>query len=195
MMKKTLTLFFASLLCMAMAGCGYVYVLNKNWDLVRMDWNLVRVSHIAADKLLKGVKDIPALVPRKNGVYTEQPILVASFVNIDNVLQSSTFGRMIAEQIGSRLVQRHYKVVELKMRTGSIFVQEKTGELLLSRQLRQISIQHNAYAVVVGTYGASKEIVYVTAKLVRAEDNVILSSYDYNLPVGPDTKYMLRNRR
>jgi TolB-like protein len=183
MMKKTLTLLYASLLSVAMAGCGSII----------KDYNLVSSSHTAADKLLKGVKDIPALVPRNNGVYMKQPILVASFVNIDNVQQSSTFGRMTAEQIGSRLVQRGYKVIEMKMR-GSIFVQEKTGELLLSRELRQISLQHDAYAVVVGTYGASKGTVYVTAKLVRAEDNVILSSYDYRLPMGPDTKKMLQKR-
>jgi len=173
MMKKTLTLFYASLLTVVMAGCAYFV----------KDGNLVSSSHTAADHLLKGVSRIE----------TKQPILVTSFVNIDDVQQSSTFGRMTAEQIGSRIVQRGYKVIEMKMR-GSVFVQEKTGELLLSRQLRQISLEHDAYAVVVGTYGASKGTVYVTAKLVRAADNVILSSYDYRLTIGPDTKKMLQKR-
>jgi len=183
MMKKTLTLFYASLLTVAIAGCASIV----------KDYNLVSSSYSAADKLLKGVKNIPALAPRRSGIDTKQPILVTSFVNIDNVQQSSTFGRITAEQIGSRLVQRGYKVIEMKMR-GRVFVQEKTGELLLSRKLRQISLQHDAYAVVVGTYGSSKGTVYVTAKLVRAADNVILSSYDYRLPMGPDTKKMLRKR-
>ncbi len=175
MMKKTLTLFYVSLLTVAIAGCASI----------GKDYNLVSSSYSAADKLLKAA--------RQNGIDTKQVILVTSFVNIDNVQQSSTFGRMTAEQIGSRLVQRGYKVIEMKMR-GTVFVQEKTGELLLSRQLRQITLQHDAYAVVVGTYGASKGTVYVTAKLVRAADNVILSSYDYRLPMGPDTKKMLRKR-
>ncbi|KHD06523.1 hypothetical protein PN36_12050 [Candidatus Thiomargarita nelsonii] len=174
-MKKTLTLFYASLLTVAIAGCA---------SLVK-DYNLVSSSYSAADKLLKAAN--------KSGIDTKQAILVTSFVNIDNVQQSSTFGRMTAEQIGSRLVQRGYKVIEMKMR-GTVFVQEKTGELLLSRKLRQISLQHDAYAVVVGTYGSSKGTVYVTAKLVRAADNVILSSYDYRLPMGPDTKKMLQKR-
>lgn len=183
-MKSTRSLVYIGLLSVVIAGCSYFV----------KDWNLVHTSYIATDKLLKGVKDIPAFKPRQNGVYTKQPILVTSFVNIDNVKQSSTFGRMIAEQIGSRIAQHGHKVIEMKMRTGSIFVQEQTGELLLSRRLREISVQHDAYAVVVGTYGVSKETVYVTAKLVRAEDSVILSSYDYSLPVGPDTKKMLQKR-
>jgi len=185
MRKSTLTLFYTSLLCILMAGCSYAV----------KDKDLVKSSYVAADYLLKGIKDIHNLKPRQNGVYSRQPILVASFVNIDNLQQSSTFGRMVAEQIGSRIAQRGYKVIEMKLRTSTVFVQKQTGELLLSRELREISLQHDAYAVVVGTYGASKEIVYVTAKLVRTEDSVILSSYDYRLPVGADTKQMLRKMR
>lgn len=186
MVKPMRTLFYVSLLFVLMTGCSY---------LSFKDQNLVKASYVAADMLLKGVKDIRHLQPRSNGIYTKQPVLVASFVNIDNLQESSTFGRMIAEQIGSRIAQRGYKVIELKLRTNTIFVQKQTGELLLSRKLREISLQHDAYAVVVGTYAASKESVYVTAKLIRSEDSVILSSYDYRLPVGPDTKQMLRKRR
>ncbi len=186
MMKATRTFFYVSLVLVLITGCSYI---------MRMDRDLVRASYSAADLLLKGVKDIRSLKPRHNGIYTRQPFLVASFVNIDDLQQSSTFGRIVAEQIGSRIAQKGYKVIELKLRTSSVFVQQHTGELLLSRELREISLQHDAYAVVVGTYAASKEIVYVTAKLVRTEDNVILSSSDYSLPVGSDTKYLLRKRR
>ncbi|MDM8568332.1 FlgO family outer membrane protein [Thiotrichales bacterium HSG1] len=181
-MKRILTSF---LIVSFIAGCS----------IFAKDYNLISTSYRAADRLLKGVRDIHHLEPRHNGVYTKQPILVTSFVNIDNVQQSSTFGRIVGEQIGSRLAQSGYKVIEMKMRTSNVFVQERTGELLLSRELRKISLQHDAYAVVVGTYAVGKESVYVVAKLIRAKDSVILSSYDYNLPIGPDTKRMLRKQR
>ncbi len=173
-MKPILTLVYASLLCMSMTSCSYL-----------MTGNLVRSSYSAADILLKGVRV---------GVHRNQPILVASLVNINNVQQSSTLGRIVAEQIGSRLVQQGYKVIELKMRTDSVFVQEKTGELLLSREFKNISVQHDANTVVVGTYAKGKEAVYMNIKLVRAQDSVILSSYDYLLPLNPDTKQMLQGR-
>lgn len=183
-MKTALNLFMVGLFCTLLTSCSFFI----------KDYNLVRASYKAADKLLDGIEDIQFLQPRDNGIEAKQPILVTSFVNIDNLQQSSTFGRVVAEQIGSRIAQYGYKMIEMKMRTGSIFVQEQTGELILSRQLREISFQHDAYAIVVGTYGASKESVYVTAKLIRAKDSVILSSYDYWLPVGPDTKQMLRKK-
>ena len=190
MMKSILSFCFISLLTLLMSGCGYFL----GQDQAFVDRDLVRTSYQAVDTLLKGVQNISALRgnPQHNGVYTNPPILVASFVNIDNVQRSSTFGRVIAEQMASRLSQKGYKVIEMKMRSDSIFIKEQTGELMLSRELRQISQKHKAYAVIVGTYGVSKYVVYLTAKLIRTKDNVILSAYDYSLPVGPDTKIMLR---
>jgi len=186
MVKSTLTLFYAGLCCVLMVGCNFAV----------KDRDLVDASYVAADVLVGNIKDIRMLGNvRQNDFYPTKPILIASFVNIDNVQQSSTFGRMVAEQIGSRIAQHGYKVIEMKLRTNSVFIQTQNGEFLLSRELHKISHQHDAYAVVVGTYGASKEIVYVTAKLIRVQDSVILSSYDYSLPVGEDTKRLLRKGR
>ena len=146
---------------------------------------IIGANYQAADSLIERAQDIH--------LHRNRPILSTSFVDIDNVKSSSTFGRMLGEQMGSRFAQHGFNVVEMKMR-NSIFVQEHTGELILSRQLRDISLQHNAYAVLIGTYAQGKRRVYVTAKLVRAENNIILASYDYELPIGPDTKYLLRTK-
>ncbi len=184
MKKTTLTLFYVC--CILMVGCSSVIY----------DKDLVSASYKVADVLLSNIRDTLMLGNvSRNGFYPARPILVASFVNIDNVQQSSTFGRMVSEQIGSRIAQHGYKVIEMKLRTDTVFIQTQNGEFLLSRELQLISQQYDAYAVVVGTYGMSKEVVYVTAKLVRVKDSVILSSHDYGLPIGPDTKRMLRAGR
>jgi TolB-like protein len=160
------------------------------------DEDLVRASYIAADSLLKGAEEQSKDADNAKMVQFDlnKTILVASFVNIDDMQMSSTFGRIVAEQIGSRVSQKGYKVIEMKLR-NSVFVQERTGELLLSREILEISLNHDAHAVIVGTYAEGKETVYVTAKLVRANDGVILASHDYSLPVGPNTKGLLRNKR
>src|SRR3989338_905918 len=61
------------------------------------------------------------------------PIIVATLVNIDNLEQSSTLGRTVSEQVGSKLANMGYMVKELKLR-GTLFVKSSTGELLLSRE-------------------------------------------------------------
>lgn len=119
-------------------------------------------------------------------------VIVTSFVNIDNLKQSSTLGRLLAEHTGSRLDQMGYDTRELKLRTDSIYIQEETGEFLLSRNLKLISRQHDAAAALVGAYGVAADTVYITARLVRTADGEVLSSCDHALVLyGPDREKLL----
>ena len=152
------------------------------------DDNLVTKSYEAADSLL--------IISGKNKsnhqvvLDDDKPIVVASFVNIDNMLESSRLGRIIAEQVASRMSQQGYYVVELKLRKN-IFIKEQTGELLLSREVKEVSKTHGAQAVVIGTYAAGKEYVYISLRIVTPENNKIIASYDYRLPIGADTQELL----
>jgi TolB-like protein len=126
----------------------------------------------------------------KAPISPEDSIIVASFVDVSDLNKSSPFGRIMAEQIGSRLSQKGYKVIEMKLRQSSIFVDsENRGEFLLSRNLQDISRNHNASAVVVGTYAQGYERIYVTARIINPQTSVILTSYDYELHF-PDYKQM-----
>lgn len=145
------------------------------------DTNLVDASYQAADALLMRA---PWLKERR------EPLLAATFVDINNLETSSALGRVIGEQIGSRFAQQGFTVVEIKMR-NNIFVAEGTGELTLSRSVREISQSHNAAAVIAGTYAVARQSVYVTARLIRATDNLVLASYDYALPLGPDARALV----
>jgi TolB-like protein len=122
------------------------------------------------------------------------PLLVASFVNIDNLNESSTLGRMVSEQISSRFKQLGYTSIEMKLRT-TIFIKEGSGEFLLSRELSDISSKHNANAMVVGTYAIASDRVYLTVRIVNAVDSTILASYDYNIPMTRDVYKMLLQAR
>ncbi len=145
------------------------------------DANLVDASHTAADALLERA---PWLRERR------EPLLATTFVDINNLETSSALGRVIGEQVGSRFAQQGFTVIEIKMR-NNIFVAEGTGELMLSRSLREISQSHNAAAVITGTYAVARQSVYVTARLIRATDNLVLAAYDYVLPYGPDAKALV----
>ena len=145
------------------------------------DTNLVDASYAAADALLERA---PWLKER------HEPLLATTFVDINNLEISSGLGRVIGEQIGSRFAQKGFTVIEIKMRSN-IFVAEGTGELMLSRSVREISQSHNAAAVITGTYAVARQSVYITARLIRATDNLVLAAYDYVLPYGPDAKALV----
>jgi TolB-like protein len=133
---------------------------------------LISSSYAAADRLLT-----PAA--KKELLNKDKRVLVASWVDVNQVSRSSIFGKMMAEQLASRLVQQGIGVMEVKLRT-SMFITEKGGEMLLSREIREISQLHNAEAVVVGTYAdAGSAGVYVTVKLVRAIDGLVISATNF----------------
>jgi TolB-like protein len=139
--------------------------------------NIITASYSASDRLMKNA---PAEIS------TETPILVASFVNISNLEQSSDLGRLISEQISSRLAQKGYHVKEVKLSKDSIFVKQGNGEFILSRRLQHIRTSFKTNYVIVGTYSTAKSYVYVNARIVRIEDNRIVSSYDFRLPGDTD---------
>lgn len=169
-------------LAVAVTGCGKQAI--KDSDIIQESYHAAEVLQTAAES----PKGVHAALER------HRPLMMASFVNIDNVQASSTFGRMLGEHVGSYFTQHGYDVIELKLR-NDVFIKEETGELMLSRELKDITQQHDAQAVIVGTYAVAVDSVFVTTKVIRALDGVILGSYDYKLPMGPDTKALLQNDR
>lgn len=145
---------------------------------------LLQTNHLAVDELLGNIAPARSLDKR-------QPIIVASLVNIDD-LNSSRLGRMLSEQLATRLTQNGYAVVELKLR-DSIFVKQLQGELLLSREIKDITLTHKAQAVLVGTYAESSGQLYLTIKLVAMADNLVISAQDYLLPLNANVRSMLWN--
>jgi TolB-like protein len=182
MNKRAYAWLVPGILALAAAGCGKPVV---------KDSDIIQESHVAAEVLqlaAESPKGVHAPLER------HRPLLIASFVNIDNTQASSTFGRMLAEQVGSYFTQHGYDVIELRLR-NDVLIKEETGELLLSRELRDITQQHDAQAVVVGTYAVGSDTVFVTTKVIRALDGVVQGSHDYSLSLGPNTKALLQNDR
>ena len=164
-MKKLFSYIFVFIIAITLIGCGQPRV-NVNETSYQRDGetDLVYVSYGIVNKLENSLK---------SPISSNDPIIVASFVEINNLKESSTFGRIMAEQIGSRLAQKGYKVIEMKLRQNSVFVEQGKGEFLLSRDLKDVSQNHNASAVVVGTYGCSRDKIYVSVRIVNPKNSII----------------------
>lgn len=148
---------------------------------------LLRASRRAGDRLAKD--SATCLVPGEGSV------IVASLVNVNDMTDSSAFGRIVSEQIASTLSQRHMMpVTEVKLREN-IFLKEKAGEFLLSREVMSLSKQHAAQAVLVGTYAVGNQGVYVSVRMVCPESNRLLSSYDYSVPFDMNVRTLLGYKR
>lgn len=140
-----------------------------------------QANYTAVDNLLASLK-----APLNPGT----PIIVATLVNIDALTESSRLGRLVSEQLGARLTRLGYSVVELKLR-GDIFVKQREGELLLSREVRDITASHKAHAVVVGTYSEARDYTYLNLKIVGVQNNIVLAAHDYTLPIDTNVRELL----
>lgn len=122
-----------------------------------------------------------------------EPVLVTTMVNVDNVKQSSRLGRAVAEQVGARFTDLGYKVIDLRLRQAGVLVKSDTGELALSRDVKELATEHQARAILVGTYAEAINMVYITLKLLDANSGQVMSAHTYALPLDKDNLALLRN--
>jgi hypothetical protein len=121
----------------------------------------------------------------------DTPVLVATVVNVNDMRRTAPLGRTLSEQYASQMATIGFNVKEMKLR-GDVFIREETGELLLSREIKDIARSHNANMVLVGTYSTAANFTYVSLKFVRTEDSRIIRAYDYALPNDKDVNKLLQ---
>lgn len=146
------------------------------------DNKFVSVNQGAITRLVAGV-DLAALAGA--------PVLVATVVNVNDLRRAAPLGRTLSEQYASFMVASGFNVKELKLR-GDVFVREETGEMMLSREIKDIAKIHSAALVLVGTYSAAAQVTYISLKLVRTDTGQIVRGYDYALPNDADVAKLLQ---
>lgn len=118
------------------------------------------------------------------------PVIAASFADIDDLSRSSTLGRMATEIAAAALTRAGLEVREVRMR-GDLFIEERTGELMLSRQVQRLSADHGARSILVGTYAQGQDNLYLSMRLIRASDAMVLGATSMRLPLTNDLRAML----
>jgi TolB-like protein len=119
------------------------------------------------------------------------PIGVTTFVNVDDLYSSSTFGRMVGEQLMSELAMKGFDVIELR-HTDVLQFLDRGGEFALSRDAGMVRPERNLAGVVVGTYVTSPERVYVNARLIDPSSSVVLSAGSVEMSKTPELSKLLR---
>ena len=117
-------------------------------------------------------------------------MLVATLVNIDALDRSSTLGRLISEQVAARFAQQGRRMIELKLR-NNMYMRKSEGELALTREITEVARQHNAKAVLLGSYGLSGDSVFINLKVVQPGSTLVLAAYDYVLPLNREIRSLL----
>lgn len=151
---------------------------------------VVKLNNKAADALARQLHANPV------GLISEgDPILVTTIADVDRLDTSSSLGRITGEQIASRLAQLGFNVTEVKVR-GNLFVEKErgdyenrgspfSGEFVLSRNVEQIAKEHNAVAVIAGTYAVGRTHTIISLRAIDLATKRIIAGCDYAVPAVP----------
>ncbi len=162
------------------------------WFLQNATAQLVANSPLTISSLRAG--DALHLVMRGR-VSRQSLVLVTTMVQLNDLEKTSTLGRTVMQQVGSRLSQYGYRIAESRL-AQNLTMRPHEGEFMLSREIaRLMEAQYNAQAVLVGTYVESPSTVYISLRVIRLDDNAVVAAYEYDLPNKGEVRALLREKR
>ena len=176
--KKALALL---LLPSMLVACAYEKQDDFYYSPVQPANVVVSANYAAADALLAQLKG------KLSG---DKPLIMATIVNIDALEQSSTLGRLVSEQVSTRLAQGGLKMLEVKLR-NSVYLKRNQGELMLTREIGEVAHTHDAQAVVVGSYAETPDAVFVNVKVIQPTSNFVLAGHDFVLQKDASVRAMM----
>ncbi|QFT84095.1 hypothetical protein FIU88_03800 [Halomonas sp. THAF12] len=118
------------------------------------------------------------------------PLIPTTVVDVDDLNRSSTLGRLASEIVAAELTRSGLRVREVRLR-GRLYIEEHTGELMLSRLAQRLGIDQGARSLLVGTYAVGDERLYLTLRIVRIGDGNALAATQLSLPLTNDLRAML----
>ncbi|WP_313034196.1 FlgO family outer membrane protein [Massilia alkalitolerans] len=181
-MKPTLTLRAALLALPLLLGACSTTREDTNYTSVSAN-AFVAANYRAADALA---------LQLRGKLGDEKPLIMATIVNIDALEQTSMLGRLVSEQLSTRLAQGGMKMLEMKLR-NSVYLKRGQGELMLTREIGEVASAHNAQAVVVGSYAETRDAVFINVKVIQPGTNLVLAGHDYVLAKEGTVRSMLQS--
>ena len=122
------------------------------------------------------------------------PCIVTSLADINNLNSSSRFGRLLAEAVSSQLFRQGGVIRDIRS-AGALFVQPRNGELILSRNARNLAGEMDARAVIAGTYGRGATSVAVNIRMIDLHTRAVVSVAMTEIALTPAIAVLLEKEK
>lgn len=130
---------------------------------------------------LSNLKNLKNLQKRK--------VIVTSLVDVNNLKQSSNFGRLYSESIISDLRNKNWDVIDF--RGTKVTSMSKTGEFYLDRK-KLTSFPKDSF-VFIGTYGEYKKGLLINQRLIHMSDNKVITALSLLLQDNGESLELSKN--
>jgi len=121
------------------------------------------------------------LVRNLDSRFKYEPVVVTTFVNLDNMKETSGLGRLIAEDLIHELQVRGWKVFDIRLARD--IVVKPQGEFSITRDIRNIRNYYKVNSVITGTYAITSNTVIVNARVIDVKTGVVVSSGQVVFPI------------
>ncbi|MCP3869774.1 MAG: hypothetical protein GY703_17105 [Gammaproteobacteria bacterium] len=178
---KRLAVTFTLILALAvLAGCTTTQPRYQEPE----DVDLIQMSFDATAKLIKlSRKPLPI----------DSMVVVSTFVNVDELGQTASFGRIVSAQIASAFNRAGYRIRAMELPTD-LFIREESGMVHLSDETKRVLRANDASALIVGVFAPGRRTAYVSIRMVDIASETVISTADFSVPMGPDAKVLLKPR-
>ncbi len=117
-------------------------------------------------------------------------LIVCTFVDINKLSRTSSFGRYLAGQLMTEFQQRKFSVIDIQ-KNLSVIVKPRLGEYGLSRNSAEIADEISAGAMLTGTYLEGHNNIIVNARILDNKTAALLSSATMLFPRNELTRQLL----
>lgn len=123
----------------------------------------------------------------------ETKFLFSSFVGEDNYDVTTPLGRMVGDALASRMQNEGLQVIEVRL-SRSMRIHKKFGMLAMSQDMQKLFTEHQATFMITGSYTVTPRYIYVMARVIGNNSQVIYASSGVWLPRSGMVNYLLNYR-
>lgn len=127
--------------------------------------HFVEANYRAADIMAEALE---------NALEEGDDIVITDFVNLADPNMAATLGKIIPEQISSRLAQHGFEPVSQRHADAGSAQAQATG-----------------HARLVGSYTTTSDRLFINARVIRMNDLAVLAGYDYELPASSSLRTLV----
>jgi len=111
--------------------------------------------------------------------------VVSTFVNLDDLSDTSRFGRFATESLVYEMHRSGYRVYEMRQSKKVAFL-KRNGEFSLTRKGTELLDKYSSDAVIVGTYSLVNEELTLYARMIDKKTSRIISVASVSFPLDND---------
>ncbi len=131
--------------------------------------------NITTQTTLEGtINSLATQMMRNRKMDTSKPVLITSFVRLDNFKKTTEFGRIVSESLINEMSNRGFNVIEYRGQMA-VSINEK-GEYFITRNPYKLKDEVPNTYVVVGTYSRQYGKVMLNARVMDNITGKIISS-------------------